>query len=810
MTHTERRGIRSRAWSLLLPILLIVPAGAMLSGRDLPAANPSVVPPSATPLPASVHAVFEAHCLGCHDADTRKGGLDLTALPPAFTDGDLKTQWTTVFDRIESGEMPPKSKARLADADRSTALDWIGSGLRGSEKARQSADGRTQLRRLNRVEYENTVHDLLGIDIDLKEMLPEDAIANGFDNQDVGLVVSPVLVERYLEAAEAALDAAIVHGDRPTTTTARYSYLDEGGQIGKAYQLGKYILRLEDAAVFTTEDHPPKILSKFRAPVAGRYRFRISCYTYDNAIQRPLQILVYLGSQSPREGKTFLHDAFDVPFEPQVIEFEDRLEQKDTIRLVVDNLIRQYPKTVKDFKGPGLAVQWVEVEGPLVEQWPPVSHTRLLGNLDVARGTLADAERIIAGLLPRAFRRPTTAADVTPYTNLVAAALDSGANFEQALKIGLKAVLCSPDFLYLKTQPGRLDSYAVASRLSYFLWSSMPDQPLFDAAAAGTLLTPPELYRQVERMLADPRSARFTESFTGQWLSLRQINATTPDAKLYPEFDDVLERSMVRETTLFFEEILRNDLSLLNFIDSDFAMLNSKLATHYGIDGIDDLKFRKVKLPHDSVRGGVMTQAAVLKVTANGTNTSPVLRGVWVLDHLLGKPSPPPPQNVPAVEPDIRGATSIREQFAKHRELGACASCHVKIDPPGYALENFDVIGGWRSNYRKIADGFKDRVKDRDGNSQPYAVGLPVEAGDTLADGRAFRDVREFKQLLLSDKDAIASAMAQKLLVYGTGHGLEFSDRDALREIVRRTATKNHGFRTLLHEVVQSPVFLSK
>jgi hypothetical protein len=350
----------------------------------------------------------------------------------------------------------------------------------------------------------------------------------------------------------------------------------------------------------------------------------------------------------------------------------------------------------------------------------------------------------------------------------------------------------------------------LASRLSYFLWSSMPDQPLLDAAANGRLKDPAELRRQVERMLTDPKANRFTEEFTGQWLGLRNIKATTPDAKLYPEFDDGLELAMVRETRLFFDEVLRHDLSLLNFVDSDFAILNARLARHYGIDGVAGGAMRKVPLPPGGVRGGVMTQAAVLKVTANGTNTSPVPRGVFVLDRIMGRPSPPPPQNVPAIEPDTRGATTIREQLAKHRNLGACASCHQKIDPPGYALENFDVIGGWRDNYRVIAKGFNDRVKDRDGNSQPFAKGPKVEAGDTLPDGRKFEDVAGFKRLLLQDKDGLARAMAERLLVYGTGHGLEFADRDAVRSVLEQVREKGYGFRALVHEVVQSRTFRNK
>ena len=309
------------------------------------------------------------------------------------------------------------------------------------------------------------------------------------------------------------------------------------------------------------------------------------------------------------------------------------------------------------------------------------------------------------GFLPRAFRRSISDDDMRPYLELVGTALDEGQPFEQAMRAGLKMALCSPRFLFLTERPGKLDDFALASRLSYFLWSSMPDEELLEAARRGGLAQPDVLHGQVERMLKSPRAAAFTENFLGQWLNLRQINFTTPDKQLYPEFDDLLEWSMVRETHLFFEELLRHDLSVLNFVDSDFTMLNERLARHYGIAGVLGLEFRKVALRPEYHRGGVLTQGSVLKVTANGTTTSPVVRGVWVLDRILDKPPKPPPADVPKVEPDIRGATTIREQLAKHREIASCASCHKQIDPPGYALENYDPIGGWRERYRAKARG---------------------------------------------------------------------------------------------------------
>jgi Protein of unknown function (DUF1588)/Protein of unknown function (DUF1592)/Protein of unknown function (DUF1585) len=318
---------------------------------------------------------------------------------------------------------------------------------------------------------------------------------------------------------------------------------------------------------------------------------------------------------------------------------------------------------------------------------------------------------------------------------------------------------------------------------------------------------PKVLREQVERMLQDPKAAAFTENFAGQWLGLRAIDATMPDSMLYPEFDDLLKVSMVKETLLFFDEVLKNDQSLTNFVHSDFALLNSRLAKHYGIPGVEGLEFRKVELPPESHRGGVLTMASVLKVTANGTTTSPILRGAWVLDRILGTPPPKPTGDVEAVEPDIRGATTIRDQLAKHRQNAECASCHVKIDPPGFALENFDVIGGWRDRYRSIGAGEPVFV---DGRKKRYLNGPKVDAADVLPDGRRFKHIDEYKQLLVADKDQLARALTEKLLSYATGAAPTAGDRAEIEAIVRNVRDKNYGFRSLVHEIVQSKLFESK
>jgi len=336
----------------------------------------------------------------------------------------------------------------------------------------------------------------------------------------------------------------------------------------------------------------------------------------------------------------------------------------------------------------------------------------------------------------------------------------------------------------------------------------MPDDELLELAERGELSHPARLRDQVERMLRDPKSTALTKNFTSQWLGLRSIDATTPDRLLYPEYDDVLKVSMLKEAYLFFEEVLQHDLSLTNFVDSDFSMLNSRLAEHYGIPGVpDSLEFHKIVLPDDSHRGGVLTMGAVLKVTANDTTTSPVVRGAWVLDRILGTPPPKPTVDVEAVEPDIRGATTIRNQLAKHREHAQCAGCHALIDPPGFALENFDVTGGWREKYRSIGQGEPAVVA---GRKMRYLHGPSVDAADVLLDGRHFANIDDYKQLLLSDKDQLARAMATKLLSYATGAVPTKADQPTIDAIVEQIKDKDYGLRSLIHEIVQSPVFQSK
>lgn len=343
----------------------------------------------------------------------------------------------------------------------------------------------------------------------------------------------------------------------------------------------------------------------------------------------------------------------------------------------------------------------------------------------------------------------------------------------------------------------------------------MPDETLLQLAQSGALHQSEVLRAEVERMLQHPKAKAFTENFTGQWLSLRDIYATTPDKTLYPEFEEELQWSSVRETHLFFEEMLKENLSIRNIVDSAFAMINGRLAKHYGIPDVHGVAFRKVMLKPEYHRGGMLTHASVLKVTANGTTTSPVLRGVWVLDRILGRQVPPPPPNVPAVEPDIRGATTIREQLAKHRAIQSCAHCHTQIDPPGFALENYDVIGGWRDRYRVVAER-KEWVNNRIGPLAKYLAafqygeGRPVDAGDSMADGEPFSGPAEFKKLLLEHPEPIARCITEKLVTYATGQPVGFEDYQVVNTILEQTKASDYGLRSIVHAVIASDLFQRK
>ncbi|MBS1788768.1 MAG: DUF1592 domain-containing protein [Acidobacteria bacterium] len=555
----------------------------------------------------------------------------------------------------------------------------------------------------------------------------------------------------------------------------------------------------------------------------------------------------------------------DVSPEASVQEVEVYLLKDETIRPDAVRLFRSRPPNwrnplaEKDGQ-PGVAFRWLEVTGPIYDaqaDWPGKGHQLLFGDLpihckDAVAGQPlldlededtadaqaakraknpnqkltkvcgvksaqphADAERLLRNFLRRVYRHTTPQAieeDTARFLKIFDAAHKNSGSFTEAMITTYSAVLCSPAFTTLKEKPGRLDDFALASRLSYFLWNSEPDTTLRELAAKAALRKPAVLRAQIDRLLNDSRSQRFVDAFLDYWLDLRKVNITSPDELLYSDYylDDHLVESATAETRAFFAELIHGNLPARNVIASDFVLINERLADLYGLPGVTGSQIRRVALPPDSVRGGLLTQASVLKVTANGTTTSPVVRGAWMMERILGKPVPPPPTGTPAIEPDIRGATTLRQQLEKHRTNASCNVCHAKIDPAGFALENFDVFGGWRDKYRALAEGDKAPGVGKNGQKFAFRYIQPVDASGSLPDGRSFNDIRELKQLLLKDERQIARNLTNQLIIFATGAPVQFSDRPKVEALLDQAAAKNYGVKSLIHLLIESDLFRNK
>ncbi|MFT5121843.1 MAG: hypothetical protein ACI97B_000468 [Verrucomicrobiales bacterium] len=766
---------------------------------------------------ASIAHFFDQHCVKCHGPDKQKGEIRLDTLGAPSMEGEAGEVWGTVLDMITSGDMPPPKAPQPARFEADQVARQISAGL-ASSAVRPIA-----LRRLNRSEYEHTVQDLLGIDAPLKDLLPTDSSIQGFDNVADGLSISSILMERYLEAANVAFDHVIRRHPPLPPDTRRAEVMQVKDNIESVKGKKGGVIESAGAMVKFTPGWPGVRVDPAHPIEDGMYRGRVAVWPHDPG-DRTLSVALFVGPLFG-PGKRRLMGIYDVtgtPENPRIIEFNTFIQAEHTIHI----LPWIYPEHVtwrdKDKEArPGVGVSWAEVYGPLDQAFPSEAQQALFGQAEsmtmqegasiwmrhrrgVKRHEVAsslpeeDAERIIRALVPRAFRRPVASSVADPFVALTHARLRS---FEQAVRAGVTSILCAPQFLLLNAEPS-VDDYTIASRLSYYLWSSMPDQELLDLAGAGSLKNAEVRVLQVERMLKDRKSARFVDHFTGQWLGLREIDFTSPDKKLYPEYDQLLQESMLKETRTFFRHILEKNLSARNFINADFTFLNERLARHYGIAGVQGQEhFQRVSLPPDSVRGGVLGQGSLLKVTANGTTTSPVLRGAWVLDRLLGQPPQPPPPGTPSLEPDIRGATSIREQLALHRADESCARCHRRIDPPGFALEQFDAIGAERTWYRSLGEGQK--VPHR-----AYTKGPAVESGGVTSSGEPFKDFAEFRKLLLKEEARVYHALAKHLLVYGTGRPFGPADRAPIQAVVDTAAKTDYGFRAMVHAVVQSEYFL--
>lgn len=619
-----------------------------------------------------------------------------------------------------------------------------------------------------------------------------------------------------------------------------------GGAPAPAPQVDPATRELQAVGVVAGSYEPltPRF-DQFRAPISGRYKLRLRAHTFwahpENATRwwKPslqnvsggrTQEPVTLYASLPQGVTATLRKLGTVDYAPEsrVHELDVVLLEGESITPDAARLFRSRPPNwhnpLATPEGqPGVAFQWLEVEGPLYDAWPTPAQRLLAGDLPlkasegdtveiVPRDPNKDGERLVRRFAQRAARRPLAEADFQPYLRLLQAARGAGASFTESLLTAYTGVLCSPAFVTMEERPGPLDDHALASRLSYFLWNTEPDATLRSLAEKGALKDPKTLAAQADRLLADPRAQQFVEAFLDYWLDLRKTDITSPDETLYPDYylDDLLTESSVLETRAFFTELIRGNLPARNLVSSDFVTINERLATLYGLPGVQGAAIRRVSLPADSVRGGLLTQASVLKVTANGTTTSPVLRGAWITERILGQTVPPPPAAVPAVEPDIRGATTIRDQLAKHSSEPSCRSCHVKIDPPGFALESFDIFGGWRERYRALGDGPKVPGFGKNGQPFVFYAAQPVDPTGTLPDGRAFKDVRELKRLLSQDERQIARNLVRQLVTYSTGAPVRFGDRPQVEAILDRAKPGNYGVKSLIHGIIASDLFRSK
>lgn len=825
---------------------------------------------------------LERYCLDCHTGPAADGELDLQSLRIDFETAGNFAQWVGILQRIANLEMPPSdAEAQPSREQRSHFCESLHQTLVEADRLRIERSGRSPIRRLNRHEFHHSLREILAIpNLNLLEMLPPDGSDFGYDKSSSALDFSKVHVSQWLEMVDAALQQAITPMvERPRSRTVRASLTSVEGvretcqglfaqlkqgrvipMIGMRADPTLNVVRgnfqrrdpgsvtdpaphFDGLAMFINgESNLGMAIKPFRMEVPGYYKIRVHGFGIQNDRGKlsPSTRLETVGFYTDDRTLGYV----DLPSDrPTTAELTVWLEPKDRIKPLVAS--STYPiirvgglgkDSWKSITGNGVVFQWFELEGPLVEQWPPESHRRLFGNLAIqsissvpaanksspgpdkvvaavavrSANPSQDAKRLIRRMAQRAIRRPIQAADLQLPMEIADEKLRNGSSFQEAVLAAYRALLCSPPMLLLEENVGELNPHALASRLAYFLWNSPPDAALRELANQNELQGQ-RLHEQVDRLLDDPRSERFVEHFLDHWLSLKDIELTQPDENLYPEFNPLLLDAMLLETRTYFAEMLRSDLDVTHVVDSDFTFLNGRLADLYGMDGIQGSEMRRVQLPRELHRGGLLTQASLLKVTANGTTTSPVTRGTFVLTKLLGDPPPAPPASVPAVEPDISGATTIREQLAKHREVESCAMCHQKIDPPGFALESFDVMGGYRIRYRSIKDG--DPIKGllmHGGKPSGVREALPVDSSGQLPDGSHFKNIEQFRELLLTQRDQLNENVMKQLIIYATGSPVGIADQQEFDRMMGSLRESEGGLRSMIHLIVDSTLFRHK
>lgn len=730
-----------------------------------------------------IQPLMAKYCYDCHGGAKTEGDLSLVEFKTPEQILKERKRWNVLLQKVETGAMPlEEAKLHPTKEERKAIIDWIAATLTDVDCSGSPDPGRVTLRRLNRREYRNTVRDLVGIDYEPSREFPGDDTGYGFDNIGDVLSLPPVLMERYLDAAEEIAAKAIDARGGKTQLDKRIVGSNLSG-AGSKHGFLSWILTSNGEAA-----------GSFDVPGDGEYEIRVLA-SGDQAGDEPVKIAVRA------DGKDI--EKFDLSEKTGTErEFKARTRLAKGSRKIGVAFLNDFynPNDPKpDNRDRNLYISMLNLRGPLDAkdlQLPPM-HKQIVFAEPGGRTTRKEAsEQVIHRLVTRAFRRPATDDEVARLVKLAEQARGEGDNYEQSIQVALQAILVSPHFLFRmeldpagqEGKPRDLNDYEVASRLSYFLWSSMPDDELLKLATDGKLRQDSNLEKQTRRMLADAKSKSLAENFAGQWLELRSLDVRTPDQQLFPQFDDGLKAAMRTETEMFFATIVREDRSIFDLLSADFTFANEKLAKLYGLKDVSGKEFRRVSLA-GTERGGILTQASILTVTSNPNRTSPVKRGKWILENILGTPPPPPPPDVPEL-PEVKAGEAkgtLRQRLEQHRVNPGCASCHKSMDPLGFAMENFDAIGAWR---------------DKEGDS-------PIDSAGQLPSGEKFSGPKELRELLLSSrKPQFSRCLAEKLLTYALGRGVEYSDQCAIQKITAALEKDQSCFSRLVVEIVSSDPFL--
>lgn len=736
----------------------------------------------------AVEAFFKAHCLRCHDGKEKSNDLRLDTLTANFADVPTAERWSEVLSRINGGEMPPKTEPRPPVAEAAEVVEWIATEIRKGETARMAARGPVALYRLSRREYANTVLDLLGIhfDPDQPGAFAEDPRWHGFDNTGFLLRLSPAHVEKFVVAAETV--AAVSVPDRPTPS--RITEMPPGRLAGGFKQ--RVIERGGRTRYLSYPGQGRPIYTKLPFGTAAKVRIQLSGLRSADGKAPRLLVEPYVDRElaTPEDQPVTLEFVSTVPDLFIRQPGESRLDGKNPQPFGADGNPRE----------PLLLIDRIEVETPFLTPEQADRQAQLVppdgDDPDLVRKSLH-------AFVERAWRRPAAPAETDRFLKVVASERSAGESFRSAYRSAVSAVLASKDFLYLREgsvgeRRDRVDDWELASRLSYMLWGSMPDDALFEAARTGGLREPEPLRRQVARMIADPRIARFSEAFPSQWLQLHKVGLFPPDRRTFPEYDRILERSMIRETTSFFAEVFDRNLPLRELVRSDWTMLNPRLAAFYGIPHPGGADFAKVGLRPEDHRGGLLTHASILSLTSDGNRHRPIHRGVWIAETFYGAKIPPPPPNVEPLDllrPDARKST-LRRELDVHATNASCAACHRKIDPLGFAFEHYDAIGRWRESDRSsAATGVFRKGKEPE---------FPVDARGELADGRRFDGAESLQNLMVRDIDRIAEAFVEKLATYALRRAMTVDDSADLRRIAEACRGSDYRLGTLVETFARS------